>query len=61
MSMTLRAQAAAAIDATLSVASMKRGIYTDKARETLAAYLDGAIQLRASMVRTYVRYLLSVA
>ena len=59
--MTLRDKAAAAIDTTLDAATMKRGIYTDKARNTLAAYLDGAVKLRASTIRNYVRYLLSVA
>jgi len=55
--MTIRNQAAAAIDKTLDAAVMKRGIYTDKARNTLAAYLDGTTKLRASTVRSYIRYL----
>ena len=59
--MTLRDKAAAAIDTTLDAATMKRGVYTDKARNTLAAYLDGAVKLRASTIRNYVRYLRSVA
>lgn len=59
--MTLRDKAAAALDATLDAATSKRGIYTDKARNTLAAYLDRAVNLRASTVRNYVRYLRSVA
>ena len=59
--MTLRDKAADAIDTTLDAATMKRGVYTDKARNTLAAYLDGAVKLRASTIRNYVRYLRSVA
>ena len=59
--MTLRDQAATALDTTLDAAANKRGIYTDKARNTLAAYLDGAVKLRASTIRNYVRYLRSVA
>ena len=59
--MTLRDKAAAAIDTTLDAATMKRGVYTDKARNTLAAYLDGAVKLLASTIRNYVRYLRSVA
>jgi len=59
--MTIRNQAAVAIDATLDAATLNRGIYTDRIRETLAAYLDGATKLRASTVRAYIRYLRSVA
>lgn len=59
--MTLKDKAAKAIDLTLNAAASKRGIYTDKARNTLAAYLDGAISLRASTIRSYIRYLEMVA
>ena len=53
----LRNKAAFALDASLDDAARKRGIYTDKARDTLAAYLDGAAKLKASTVRAYMRYL----
>ena len=55
--MKLRDRVAAALDASLENAANKRGIYTDKVRDTLAAYLDGVAKLRASTVRKYVDYL----
>ena len=57
--MTLRDKAAYALDQSLSNAAMNRGIYTDKARWTLAAWLDGAIKVKASTIRAYSKYLLS--
>ena len=55
--MKIREQAALALDNSLDAAANKRGIYTEKARDTLASYLDGAIKLRVQTVRAYVRYL----
>lgn len=55
--MTLRDRAAKALDVSLDDAAAKRGIYTDKARDTLAAYLDGAVRLKARTVRSYCKYL----
>jgi len=53
----LRNRAAKALDVSLKDAADKRGIYTDKARDTLAEYLDGVIRLKASTVRAYCKYL----
>lgn len=58
---TLKQKAAGALDATLDAAARQRGVHTDKARDTLAAYLDGAVKLKASTVRAYVQYLRGVA
>ena len=55
--MTLRNRAAKALDVSLTDAVAKRGIYTDKARDTLAAYLDGVVKLKARTVRAYCKYL----
>ena len=54
-------RAATALDVSLSAAACKRGIYTDKARNTLATYLDGAVNLKAKTVRRYIKYLQMVA
>ena len=53
--------AAQALDASLQAASKRVGIHTDKARETLAAYLDGQIKMRAKIVRRYADYLQMVS
>lgn len=58
--MTLKDKAAKALDESLDDASNNRGIYTDKARTALAAWLDGQIKLKASTVRVFCNYLTSL-
>ena len=57
----LRYRAAVALDLSLVAASQRVGIRTDKARDTLAAYLDGALKLKATTIRAYINYLNMVA
>jgi hypothetical protein len=59
--MTLRERTAAALDKSLVAAACKAGIKTDKVRDSLAAYLDGSIKLKASTVRAMCGYLEMVA
>ncbi len=59
--MTIREQAAQSLDRTLDAASRKVGIHTDAVRAQVAAYLDGALKLKASAVRRRIRYLKMVA
>lgn len=59
--MTLREQTALVLDTSLSAASKKRGLYTDKVRATLSAYLDGTVKLDASTVRKYALYLAMIS
>jgi hypothetical protein len=58
---TLRDQAADAVDMTLDAAAIRFGIYTDKVRESLATWLDGAAKLKATTVRKYIKYLRMIA
>ena len=57
--MTLQQRAAEALDATH--AKTNRGLLTLQARDTLAAYLDGAAKLKASYARKLCSYLEMVA
>jgi hypothetical protein len=54
--MTLRDRAAAALDNTHAAAARRLGLDTDKARDIVAAYLDGQ-KMRATTVRRFVAYL----
>lgn len=56
-----RYRAACALDRSLDAATAKRGIHTDKVRDTLAAWLDGAVTLRVKTARTYIHYLEGVS
>jgi hypothetical protein len=53
--MTTKTRAAAALDATHYCGEC--GPVTMKARKTIAAYLDGAVKIRASLVAKYCGYL----
>ena len=55
----IKYQVATALDFSLDAAVAKRGIYTDKVRVALAAYLDGAVKLKVKTVRAMIRYLVS--
>ena len=59
--MNLKERAAASLDASLDAECRKVGIRTEQTRAVLAAYLDGAIKLRASLVRKLCAYLEMVA
>jgi hypothetical protein len=55
--MTITNRAAAALDMTHAAASRNIGIHTETARKVLAAYLDGAVKIKASTVAAYCKYL----
>lgn len=58
---TLKDKAAEVLDRTHNAAALRVGIYTDKVRDHLAAWLDGAVKLRASTVRREIDYLAMIA
>lgn len=55
--MTLRERAAKALDDSLHAETMRVGVHVPVARGALAAWLDGAVRLKAATVREYVNYL----